>query len=267
MWLSLVGLYGWEGVNPVPPELFLLPSALPFHPDQFYCHTRYIYLAIAYLYGRRFTGDLGPITAELRRELYAAPYESLDFAAHRHAIAGADVHVRPGLELRLAYDALRVVERAVPAALRRRALDHAYERIGYELEASRFQCISPVNGLLNCLCVFDREGEGERLAQALRGVEAWRWQDEAEGVRFAGARSNAWDTAFALRAALDPAPRSGLEGGGAGVGRGRRRSGGATATCGTRRWWRICRRRRVSGRGATRCWEAGASRTGSTAGR
>jgi 2,3-oxidosqualene cyclase len=202
VWLSLIGLYGWEGVSPVPPELFLLPDALPFHPNRFYCHTRYIYLAIAYLYGRRFTAHLGPITAELRRELYAVPFASIDFAAHRHAIAKADLHVRPGIELRLAYDALRGVERVLPGALRKRALDHAYGRIVYELEATRFQCISPVNGLLNCLCVFDREGKSARLTEALRGVEAWRWQDEAEGVRFAGARSNAWDTAFALRAAL-----------------------------------------------------------------
>ena len=208
VWLAIAGLYGWEGVSPVPPELFLLPEALPFHPSRYYCHTRYIYLAIAYLYGRRFTGDLGPITADLRRELHGAPYEGLDFAAHRHDIAATDLHVRPGLGLRLAYDALRPLERRAPAALRRRALDHALARITYELEASRFQCISPVNGLLNCLCLFDRDPRHPLLAPALRGVEAWRWEDEAEGVRFAGARSNAWDTAFALRAALDAPHRT-----------------------------------------------------------
>jgi lanosterol synthase len=207
IWLSLTGLYGWEGVNPIPPEIFLLPEALPLHPDRYYCHTRYIYLAIAYLYGRRFTGDLGPITFDLRRELYSAPYQTLDFAAHRHSIAPADLHVRPGPELRLAYDALRQVERVLPAALRRRALDHAFERIRFELEATRFQCISPVNGLLNCLAVLDHDPGSPLLAAALRGVEAWRWDDEATGVRFAGARSNAWDTAFALRAALEAPAR------------------------------------------------------------
>lgn len=203
IWLSILGLYGWEGVSPVPPELFLLPSSLPFHPDRFYCHTRYIYLAIACLYGQRFTADLGPLTADLRRELYAAPYASIDFAAHRHSIAAADLHVRPGLGLRLGYDALRRIERRVPAALRRRAVNRALERIEYELSASRFQCLSPVNGLLNCLCLFARDPRSPLLARALRGVEAWRWEDEASGVRFAGAQSNAWDTAFALRAALE----------------------------------------------------------------
>jgi lanosterol synthase len=33
-------------------------------------------------------------------------------------------------------------------------------------------------------------------------MEAWRWED-GDGIRYAGARSHAWDTAFAMRAALD----------------------------------------------------------------
>ena len=56
-WLAMCGLYGYEGVNPFPPELFILPQWLPIHPVHYYCHTRYIYLAIAYLYGRRFRID------------------------------------------------------------------------------------------------------------------------------------------------------------------------------------------------------------------
>jgi lanosterol synthase len=207
-WLSMLGLYGYEGVNPIPPEIFLLPAWLPVHPDRYYCHTRYIYLAIATLYGQRFRADLGPITAELRRELYVDPYESIDFAAHRHEIAPSDLHVRPGLELRVAYDALHALEQVAPAPLRRRALDHCYDRLVYELRQTRYQCISPVNGILNALALFARDPRDPEVALALGGVEAWRWEDEAEGTRFAGARSNAWDTAFALRAALEaPAAR------------------------------------------------------------
>jgi lanosterol synthase len=211
LWLAFLGLYGWEGVNPVPPEAFLLPSGAPLHPDRYYCHTRYIYLAIAYLFGRRFTADLGATGENLRRELYGRPYATIDFAAHRHAIASADLYVRPAPPLRVAYDALHFAERLVPRALRERALDHVWGRLVYELDATRDQCISPVNGLLTCLCVLGREGAGPRLARALRGVEAWRWQDAAEGVRFAGARSNAWDTAFAMRAALEAEARRPVE--------------------------------------------------------
>ncbi|KAM7459666.1 hypothetical protein LguiA_036660 [Lonicera macranthoides] len=34
MALSVIGLYEWTGCNPVPPELFLSPSYLPFHPEE-----------------------------------------------------------------------------------------------------------------------------------------------------------------------------------------------------------------------------------------
>lgn len=214
LWLSILGLHEYDGVNPILPELFLLPAEVPFHPDRFYCHTRYIYLAIAYLYGRRFRADLGPITAELRRELYDAPFDTIDFKAHRHDLASTDLHVRPGLGLRLAYDALAVYERTQVPFLRRIALDHCFTRILYEMRASRYQAISPVNGLLNCLAIFARDPHHPELAASLAGVEAWRWEDEEEGIRFAGARSQAWDTAFAMRAALSaPAgerPRSSL---------------------------------------------------------
>ena len=56
--------------------LFLLPAGSPVHPDHLYCHTRYIYLAISFLYGCRFRGVLGSIGTELRRELYPAGYRT-----------------------------------------------------------------------------------------------------------------------------------------------------------------------------------------------
>ncbi|MFT3772558.1 MAG: 2,3-oxidosqualene cyclase [Minicystis sp.] len=203
VWLSLVGLHEWEGVNPIPPEIFLLPSAAPIHPDRYYCHTRYIYLAISYLYGRRFSGSIGPITLDLRRELYDQSYADIDFSAHRHHLAQTDLYVRPGPELRLAWDALVQVERFIPPALRQKALERGLSRIRYELRQTRYQCISPVNGLLNVLALFAHDPHDPEIQKAFEAVSAWRWDDEREGIRFCGARSNAWDTAFALRAALE----------------------------------------------------------------
>jgi lanosterol synthase len=202
LWLSFVGLYELEGVNSIPPELFLAPSWLPVHPDNYYCHTRYIYLAISYLYGRRFRGDLGPITRELREELYDQPYESIDFAAHRHDLAPSDVYVRPSLPLRAAWDLLALYEKRPVRALREQALRHTFERIQYEQFASRNQGISPVNGLLNCLALFDHDPNDPEVDASLEAMESWKWDDEAEGIRYCGAHSGAWDTAFTMRAIL-----------------------------------------------------------------
>jgi lanosterol synthase len=56
-----------------------------------------------------------------------------------------------------------------------------------------------VSGLLNCLALFADDPHHPDLAPSLAGLDAWRWEDD-DGVRFAGARSNTWDTAFALEA-------------------------------------------------------------------
>lgn len=199
-WLAMVGLYGWEGVNPIPPELWLLPDWSPVHPRRMYNHTRLIYLGIGYLYGRRFTGEISPIVEALRRELYDEPFASIDFAAHRHALAPTDVYVAPSLPLRAAYDGLYQYEKRHSRTVRRVALDKCFERIVFELRSTNYACVSPVNGLLFTLATYDRSHPD--FLPALRGVDYWAWEDEEEGVRFNGAHSHTWDTAFAVQAIL-----------------------------------------------------------------
>jgi lanosterol synthase len=204
-WLALVGLYEFRGMNPFLPELFLLPAWSPVHPNHLYCHTRYIYLAIAYLYGARFRADLGPMTGELRRELYSVPYETIDFAAHRHDIAASDLYVAPSRPLRAGWNAMaaydRLQDKLPPLrALRRRALARCLRRIRFEQRSSNFQAVSPVNGMLNTIALWAQDRTDPMIAESLTGVESWRWDDPEEGTRFAGARSTSWDTAFAVLA-------------------------------------------------------------------
>lgn len=204
-WLALAdlyGFYGYAGINPLLPEFFLLPRALPFQPFRFYCHTRYIYLGIAYLFGCRFRGDLGPVVHDLRRELYGIPYEEVDFAAHRNDVAASDLYVRPSLLLRVAYRMFVFMDRFHLLWLRQRALDFCLKRINYEQRTSRYQGLSPVNGLLNCLALLAADPNHPDLGPSLDGIEKWRWEDAAEGIRYCGARSNTWDTAFAMQALL-----------------------------------------------------------------
>jgi lanosterol synthase len=207
-WLALLGLYGYEGLNSIPPELFTLPQWLPFHPRRFYCHTRLIYLGIAYLSGTRYVAPLPEALREqLRAELYPEPYAAIDFAALRHTLAPSDVYVPITPLLRAVYDLLALYERQPIQALRRKALDQCFERILYEQRSTRYQGISPVNGLLNCLALIARDPQHPELQASLDGAEAWRWEDPTEGIRYVGARSNAWDTAFVIQAlAESPEP-------------------------------------------------------------
>lgn len=204
LWLAFLGLYGYEGINPCPPELFLLPAWVPFHPDRLYCHTRSIYCAMAFLYGSRFRVDLGPLTEALREEFYGEGSAPIDFAAHRTAIAVSDLFSPPGVLLRAASRLLLAAERILPAGIRRRALARCLDRIVYEQRATGFQALSPVNGLLDCLALFSVQPNPD-LEASLDGLEAWKWSDAERGVRYAGARSSSWDTALAMQALLEDA--------------------------------------------------------------
>src|SRR5262249_27647945 len=111
-------------------------------------------------------------------------------------------YVRPSAPLRAAWDAIAVYEKLPLKPLRPHALAHCFERIQYEMFASRDQGLSPVNGLLNCLAVFAHDPRDPALGSAMEAMESWKWEDEAEGIRYCGAHSTAWDTAFVMRAIL-----------------------------------------------------------------
>ena len=69
-WLSVLGVYEWKGLNPIPPEFWLLPYVLPIHPGRWWCHCRMVYLPMGYLYARKAVGKITPLVEELRGELY-----------------------------------------------------------------------------------------------------------------------------------------------------------------------------------------------------
>ena len=198
-WLSLLDLYDADGVAALPPELFLLPRWMPGHPRGWYCHTRYIYLGMAWLSASGFKAELGSLRDALRRELYDQPYDAIDFARQRDRVSETDLRAAPGAALASIRRVLPSLARAVPGYVRARALAFCLARIVYEQRTTRYQGLSPVNALLNCLALYAADPEHPDFAPSLSGVEAWRWSDGARGIRYAGARSQVWDTAFAAR--------------------------------------------------------------------
>jgi len=203
-WLAMLGLYAYEGINSIPPEIFLLPNGLPFHPRRYYCHTRQIYLGMAFLYGKRFVAKLpGSLRDELRRELYTEPYDSIDFSRFRHTISSSDIFVPISPVLRLVHNFLDVYEHFHSSGLRHKGLVLCLQKIVYEQRTTNYQGVSPVSGLLNCLAIFAENPVHPDLAPSIAAMEAWRWEDEAEGIRYVGARSNTWDTAFVVQAVME----------------------------------------------------------------
>jgi lanosterol synthase len=200
IWLALLGLYPWSGTQPILPELWLLPDASPLHPRRLYCHMRLIYLGLSFVYGSRFVAPMDARVREIRDELYPEGYDERAFPRFRDRIAATDVFEAPTAGLRAAFAGLRALERLSPGALRRRALARALEHIRFEHRSTGFVCLSPVNGLLFCLALFISDRQHPDLDKALRGLEYWVWEDDVDGLRICGARSDIWDTAFLLQA-------------------------------------------------------------------
>ena len=200
-WLALLGLYSWEGVPPVVPELWSLPRALPFHPSHFYCHTRLIYLPLAVLYARRPLPPASETLEALRRELFPAGSAAIDWRAARRALRTEEIFTAPSPALRAASHALVWLDGAWRRSrVRSTRIQELEERIRWELRSSDHLGISPVSGLLDILALHSGSRRDPDAARAFAHLERWMWEDDEQGLRVAGAQSATWDTAFALQA-------------------------------------------------------------------
>ena len=206
-WLAMLNLYEWQGVTPVLPELWSLPRWVPFHPSNWYCHSRLVYMAMAAIYPQRYRLPVTPLIESLRAELYPEGFANADFAASRNRLRDADLFVRPTAWLRGAYAFMGLFERFHSKRLRARCVATLMQRIKSELRGSSHASLSPINGLLNILALWLHDREGEDLRRALAEQHRWIWEDDLLGTRLAVQRTATWDTGFALQA-LAAMPRA-----------------------------------------------------------
>lgn len=54
---------------------------------RFWCFTRITYMAIAFLYGKKFVGPLTPTILAVRDELYDLPYDMINWSTARNTCA------------------------------------------------------------------------------------------------------------------------------------------------------------------------------------
>ena len=201
--LALLNLYEYEGLQPVLPELWLLPASLPFHPSRLWCHCRQVYLPMAHLYGTRARMPVDELTHALRRELYDRPYQSIRFADHRNTIAPNDVYVPTSSVLSAVNIVMGLYERVHVRALRKRALARLIDHIEFEDRATQFIRIGPVNAVLNTLVHFFQSPQSEATARSFAVLEGYLC-DGHDGTKMNGYNSTAlWDTAFAAQAMLE----------------------------------------------------------------
>ncbi len=198
----MLGLYEYRGLAPVPPELWLLPESLPLHPSKLWCHCRMVYLPMSWLYARRVRAKETPLLASIRREIYAEPYETVDWPGARERVAGTDAYKPRTGYLRAANGALALWERLAPAGARERALGVVLDQIRREDAATNHICVGPINKVLNTVVWHVARPGGPEVAAHLARLPDYLWR-APDGLKMQGYNSSElWDTAFAVQGIL-----------------------------------------------------------------
>ncbi|MCB9680502.1 MAG: terpene cyclase/mutase family protein [Alphaproteobacteria bacterium] len=200
--LAVLGLYDWSGIDPVPPETWLLPWKAPVHPGRMWCHARMVYLPMSWLYGRRATGPIDATIRALRTELYPQGYDTVNWKAARSHVAPEDAATPRTRWLRAAHAGLRAVETVLPRRVREHALSEVLDQVAYEDEITAYRCIGPVNKLYDTLVWHFQDPGGPRVRRHLEVLPLYLSTDD-QGTRMNGYDSSElWDTAFAAQALL-----------------------------------------------------------------
>ncbi|KAB2634103.1 beta-amyrin synthase-like [Pyrus ussuriensis x Pyrus communis] len=192
-WLSILGVFEWSGSNPMPPEFWILPSFLPMHPAKMWCYCRMVYMPMSYLYGKRFVGPITPLILQLREELYAQPYDKINWKGVRHYCAKEDIYFPHPWIQDFLWDCLYICTEPLLTRwpfnklIRERALEVTMKHIHYEDENSRYITIGYPNG--------------DYFKKHLARIPDYLWVAE-DGMKMQSFGSQLWDTGFAVQALL-----------------------------------------------------------------
>ncbi|XP_015166944.1 lupeol synthase isoform X3 [Solanum tuberosum] len=148
-WLAVLGVYEWDGCNPMPPEFWIMPTLFPIHPGKMLCYARLVYMPMSYLYGKRFVGRITSLVQSIRDEIYIQPYHQTDWNKARNTCAKEDLYyphplIQDTLWGFLHHFAEPMLKRWPFNKLREKALKVAMEHIHYEDQTSRYICIGCV---------------------------------------------------------------------------------------------------------------------------
>ncbi|KAG8132448.1 hypothetical protein E2320_010302 [Naja naja] len=143
VWLAIMNVYSWEGMNAPFPEL-LLPTWVPGHPSTYWCHARHILLAMTYCQLNRLTAEEDELVRSLRQELYVEDYSSIDWPAQKKYIYEADLQAPHTLLLDVLFALFNLYDTYHLTSLRKKATAEIYEQIKADDIFSNFTNSSPI---------------------------------------------------------------------------------------------------------------------------
>lgn len=205
-WLSVLGVLDWDCVNPVPPELWLLPDWFPIAPWRWWIHMRTVFLPMSFIYSRRWSYPLNDLTRQLRSELITQPFETINFDARRNTIADADNYHPKTFILRILFWVLVWIWFPLLRTDRlvKRAEEHVWWLIEAEDENTDYANLGPVNGPMNTLAAYVKLGpDSVPFREHIKTLPEFLWMKD-EGMLMNGTNGvQVWDTAFTIQAAHD----------------------------------------------------------------
>lgn len=203
-WLAILNVYDYEGMNAVPPELWILPEWVPLHPKYLWCHCRQVYLPMSYCYGVKLKAPVTDIIRELREEIYTQPYDTIDWPKYRFFVAPIDIYNPHSMILDWSFTALNIYEKWHSTSLRARAIEKALDHIRAEDENTKCVGIGPISKNINMIVQWHAHGSDSILfKQHVGRLADYVWLG-FDGMKLQGTNgSQLWDTAFATRAFLE----------------------------------------------------------------
>ena len=205
-WMAILGVYDWEGSNPMPPEFWTGSTLLPFHPSKMFCYCRLTYLPMSYFYATRFVGPITSLVEELRQEIYCESYNEINWPKVRHWCATEDNYYPHGRVQRFMWAGFyNIVEPLLKRwpfkKIRDNAIQFTIDQIHYEDENSRYITIGCVEKPLMMLACWAEDPSGEAFKKHLPRVTDYIWLGE-DGIKMQSFGSQSWDCALVIQALL-----------------------------------------------------------------
>lgn len=167
---------------------------------------RQVFLPMSFIWSRRWTCPLTPVTKSLRDELYTKPYASIDFLAERNSISPYDnFHPKTALLNALNWALVYIHDPFTRFNfLKQRAEGWVYKLMEMEDNNTVFANLGPVNGPMNTICRYIQEGPTSiNFRHHLDRLHDFLWM-KSEGLLVNGTNGvQTWDTSFLIQAVVD----------------------------------------------------------------
>lgn len=205
-WLAVLGVADWELVNPVPPEIWLMPDWVPIAPWRWWIHMRQVFLPMSYIYSKRWTCEETELVRELRQEVFVQPWGAIRWASHRNDISDMDnYHPKSALLNTVNWFLYNIWDPYLrPNWVKERAEAWTSELVDMEDANTEYADLAPVNAPMNTLVCYIRDGPGAySVRRHIERFEEFLWVKD-EGMLCNGTNGvQCWDTAFTIQSAIE----------------------------------------------------------------